>query len=106
MGEPGSDEPEERLADLELDQARFVDHVLDITTTVEQRQQDALFTRQAGSGLRHPRLIDGEDEIERGDLLLDQTPFVHPPGAFEEKEFGIDPNEEVFLLGTQHRPRS
>ena len=54
MGEAGSDEPEERLADLELDQARFVDHLLDVTTTVEQRQQDALLTRQAGSRLRRP----------------------------------------------------
>ena len=100
MREPGRDEPEERLADLELDEARFVDYLLDVTTSVEQRHQDALFPRQAGSGLGDPRVIDGEDEIERGDLLLDQTPFVHPPGAFEEKEFGIDPNEKVFPLGT------
>ena len=44
-------------------------------------------------------LVDREDEIEGGNLLLDEAPFVHPPGALEQQRLGTDADQEILALG-------
>src|SRR5205823_3660147 len=44
-------------------------------------------------------LVDDEDQIEPGDLLLDQAPLVHAARALEQQRLGGDRHQKVLALG-------
>ena len=96
--EAGGDQPEERLAHLELDQPAFLHHLAHVAGPVEQRHQRPLLRRELGRRLAEVGAIHREDQVERRDLLLDQAPLVYPAGALEEEVLRVDPHEEVLAL--------
>ena len=92
------DQAEERLAHVELHHPAVVDHVLHAAPAVHQRQDLALLVAELEA---LDRLGAGhvEDQLERGDLLLDQAPLVDAPGALQQEVLGVDRHQHGPLLG-------
>ena len=78
---PGGDEPVQRLADVELEQAGVVDQPRHVALAVQQRQEPLLLGGERDAGGRQPRAVHHEDQVEGRDLLLDEAPLVHPARA-------------------------
>ena len=99
MGKPGGDQAEQRLPDLELGQPRASKTCWTSRRAVEQRQQPPLLGRELRR--RSPTCARSTEKIRSKDrdLLLDQAPLVHPPGALEQQELGVDPDQEILPLG-------
>src|SRR5690606_3567949 len=98
LHQAGLDQPEYRLADVELHQTRLVDDVLYAARTVEQGQDRALFRREIDLGTFHESVGGGEDDIQGRDLLLDQRPLVDPTSPLQEYALGVDPDPQRPLL--------
>ena len=98
MHESGGDQAVEGLADLEFPEPGVLDHLVHVARAVEQRQHALLRFGERGLADREPVLVDGEDQVERGDLLLDQAPLVHPARAFEQQRLRVDVDQEVLAL--------
>ena len=64
---------------------------------------DLLFVAQPDSRGLEAGLVGLEDDVERGDLLGDEAPLVHPPRPLEQERFRVDRDEEVLALGTDPR---
>ena len=67
------------------DQPGLVDQLPHVAGPVDQRQQPLLLGRERRGRLADVLLVDREDQVEGGDLLLDQAPLVDPPGALEQQ---------------------
>jgi hypothetical protein len=103
VGEARRNQAVQRLADLELDHAGVIDELPDIASAIDHWQQPLLLHRERRSRLVDVLVIDRENQIKRRDLLFDQAPFIHPPGALEQQRFGADPDQEVLALGPDPR---
>src|SRR2546425_6566772 len=101
MHEAGGDQAVQRLADLEFAEPGVLDHLVHVARAVEQRQHALLRFGERGLADREPVLVDGEDQVERGDLLLDQAPLVDAARAFEQQRLRVDVDEEV-LRSEEH----
>src|SRR5438132_14389866 len=101
MHESGGDQAVQRLADLEFPEPGVLDHLVHVARAVEQRQHALLRFGERRLADREPVLVDGEDQVERGDLLLDQAPLVYPARAFWAQRLRADVDEAVLALGPQ-----
>src|SRR2546422_11367184 len=79
MQEARGHEAVERFPHFELAQPRGFDHLIPVARSVEQRQEPILGLGQLRVADLEPIAVDEENQIERGDLLLDEAPLVHAP---------------------------
>ena len=99
MQESRGHEPVQGFPDFELAQSRVFDDLIHVARSVEQRQQAVLHLRELRIADRKAIAVHQEDQVEGGDLFLDQAPLIHPARAFEQQRFRIDGDKEVLLLG-------
>jgi len=83
------DEPVERLADLELAEPYVLDDLVHVARAVQQRQDALLSVGERRLADRDSVPIEDEDQIERGNFLLDQAPLVHPARTLEQQRLGV-----------------
>src|SRR2546427_6292311 len=81
----------------------FRSHLVHVTRCIEQRQEALLRVRELGLADGEPVLVHDEDQVEGGDLLLDQAPLVHPARALEEQRLAVDRNQELLTVGADVR---
>ena len=81
VGEPGGDQAVERLPGLELGEARGFDHRAEVAAAVQQGENPPLRLGELRLMSLDLSVEHRIDQVEAGDLLLDQAPLVHPPRA-------------------------
>src|SRR5207237_4805527 len=70
-----------------------------VARPVEQRQDALLRVGQLAFADGEPVLCQDENQIQPGDLFLDQAPLIHAARSLEQQRLGGDRDEKVLTLG-------
>jgi hypothetical protein len=77
--------------------------VLNGARAIEQRHDSLLLGRQSDTRSCEALAIDGEDEIQRWNLLLDETPFVDSARGLEQETVRTDRDRGLAFVGSLAR---